>query len=64
MLGHSSVAVTERYAHLRVDLYAESALSKLTVDLTPPAGKVLPMQEPGAVSYTGVTRTDEEGDRS
>ncbi len=35
ILGHYSVVVIERYAHLRPDLFAEGAHSALKVDLTP-----------------------------
>jgi hypothetical protein len=33
-LGHCSVVMTERYAHLRPDLFAEGAYAALKVDLT------------------------------
>lgn len=36
ILGHYSVVVTERYAHLRPDLFAPGAHSALVVDLTRP----------------------------
>lgn len=42
MLGHHSVVVTERYAHLRVDLFAPKDLSTITVDLGP--GTAVPVQ--------------------
>ncbi len=35
ILGHYSVVVTERYAHLRPDLFAEGAHAALKVDLMP-----------------------------
>jgi integrase len=35
ILGHYSVVVTERYAHLRPDLFAAGAHAALAVDLTP-----------------------------
>lgn len=35
MLGHSTVLITERYAHLRVDLFAEHDLGTLSLDLRP-----------------------------
>jgi integrase len=40
ILGHYSVIVTERYAHLRPDLFAPGAHAALAVDLTPGGGKV------------------------
>jgi integrase len=33
ILGHSSVVITERYAHLRPDLFSESELASIGVDL-------------------------------
>jgi integrase len=41
ILGHSSVAVTQHYAHMKVDLFAESAFCTMTVDLSQPAGDVV-----------------------
>ena len=41
ILGHSTVLVTERYAHLRVDLFGSAELNRLKVDLRPAGGKVL-----------------------
>jgi integrase len=35
ILGHSTVQVTERYAHLRVDLFGPADLAAMAVDLTP-----------------------------
>lgn len=43
ILGHSTVLVTERYAHLRADLFSREDLARVRVDLSSPAGKVLPM---------------------
>jgi hypothetical protein len=40
ILGHYSVVVTERYAHLRPDLFAPGAHQELAVDLTPSQGGV------------------------
>jgi hypothetical protein len=36
ILGHSTVQVTERYAHLRVDLFQPADLAAMAIDLTPP----------------------------
>jgi integrase len=41
ILGHSTVKVTERYGHLRADLFQPSDLLTLTVDLTRPTGAVI-----------------------
>jgi hypothetical protein len=35
ILGHSTVLVTERYAHLRTDLFTERDMRTLSVDLAP-----------------------------
>ncbi len=43
ILGHYSVVVTERYAHLRPDLFAERDLETIGVDLRPGSA------EPGAI---------------
>ena len=41
VMGHSSVVVTERYAHLGPDLFREEDYELLDVDLLP-AAKVVP----------------------
>ena len=40
-LGHSSVVITERYAHLRGDVFTPADLGRISVDLSTPQGKVL-----------------------
>ena len=69
VLGHSSVVVTERYAHLRTDLFGQADLSRVVVDLSAATGKILPLPAvtqaageggAGAVGYAGVT-IDEGG---
>jgi hypothetical protein len=35
ILGHSTVQVTERYAHLKLDLFRLEDLAAMAVDLTP-----------------------------
>ena len=49
ILGHSSVAVTQHYAHMKVDLFAESAFAAMTVDLSQPAGDVVSLAPSGEV---------------
>ncbi len=44
ILGHYSVVVTERYAHLRPDLFAEGAHQALRVDLSATDGDVVSME--------------------
>ncbi|MCG8557376.1 MAG: site-specific integrase [Proteobacteria bacterium] len=59
VLGHSSVTTTQRYAHLRPDLFMESDFDRVQVDLARPRGDVVsvcPQPEDGAVSYAAATR--------
>src|SRR5216684_855868 len=44
VMGHSSVVVTERYAHLRPDLFREEDYELLEVDLMKRPAKVLPIK--------------------
>lgn len=41
VLGHSSVLVTERYGHLRADLFKPSVLLQLSVDMSRAGGEVI-----------------------
>jgi integrase len=41
VMGHSSIQVTERYAHLRTDLFRESDLEIIDIDLSRPTGEVI-----------------------
>ena len=50
LLGHSTVRVTERYAHLRVDLFQPEDCAAVAVDLTP--GRA----EPGTFGYEMATQ--------
>lgn len=43
ILGHESITTTERYAHLRPDSFSEADMAAVSVDLSSPTGKVLPM---------------------
>jgi integrase len=42
-MGHSSVVVTERYAHLRGDVFSTADLGRVAVDFSSPVGKILPL---------------------
>lgn len=53
ILGHSTVQVTERYAHLKVDLFRPEDLAALTVDLAPGAART------GAIGATLVPDEEE-----
>jgi hypothetical protein len=59
IMRHASVTTTERYAHLRTDLFRESDLDVVAVDLSTPAGNLVPLapktSENGAVGYVVVT---------
>ncbi len=60
VMGHSSVVVTERYAHLKPDLFREEDYELLAVDLLKPMADVFPMGKEkakrGAVGYAVVTQ--------
>jgi integrase len=51
ILGHSTVQVTERYAHLKVDLFGPADLAAMAVDLSAPAGGPVPI-DPGVTMPT------------
>ena len=64
VLGQSSVVVTERYAHVRTNLFGQADLSRVAVDLSVATGKILSLPAvthtvgeagAGAVGYAGVT---------
>jgi integrase len=42
-MGHSSVLVTERYAHLRGDVFSTADLGRVAIDFSSPVGKILPL---------------------
>ncbi len=44
LMGHSSVTTTERYSHLKPDLYRETIFTTMQVDLTKPAGKLVSLE--------------------
>jgi integrase len=46
ILGHSTVQVTERYAHLRVDLFRPEDLAAMAIDLTPPRAEAIGTANP------------------
>jgi hypothetical protein len=57
IMGHSSIVVTERYAHLRLDLFPDSDYAQLSVDLNAGAA-VLPLRrgtKPGTFGYSIAT---------
>jgi integrase len=56
LMGHSSVTTTERYAHHKASLYRDTIYTTLQVDLTAPAGTVVP------ISARSVTNDVMEGE--
>ena len=46
ILGHSSIVTTQRYAHLARGLFDDSELAAMAVDLSRPAGDVVPIAPP------------------
>ena len=40
ILGHYSVVMTERYAHLRPELFAQADLATIAIDLRPSSARV------------------------
>jgi len=57
-MGHSTVLVTERYAHLRGDVFTAADLGRVAVDLSAPSGKVLPMVRTDAGAEMASQATD------
>ena len=45
-MGHSTVMVTERYAHLLPDMFGAADRARVAVDLSTPTGKILPLAAP------------------
>jgi hypothetical protein len=62
-MGHSSVTTTERYAHLRTDLFRPEDYDRLRVDRSAREAEVIPLKPTdeateGAVGYAGATPED------
>jgi hypothetical protein len=53
VLGHADITTTQRYAHLRVDLFREADLRAVAVDLSRPAGRVVELAPRSGVSPVG-----------
>lgn len=58
ILGHSTVLVTERYAHLRGDVFGPAELGRIGVDLTARGGKVIPLSTPGNDGHAVATASE------
>src|SRR5512133_3084563 len=61
ILGHSSIAITERYAHLSPGYWAPGVHSALAVDLSAPAGEVAPLDAPGHASVAHASTDSAKG---
>jgi integrase len=62
ILGHSSVQVTERYGHLKPDLFRKEDLLKMNVDFARPGGEVIelpPRRDVGTPGHSLGTRPEE-----
>lgn len=57
LMGHSSVTTTERYAHLKPDLYREAIYTTMAVDLSAPKVVLVPIAAIGC--RTGTPSADE-----
>jgi integrase len=63
VMGHSSVLVTHRYSHLRLDLFADKTMDAIPVDLARPAGDVVALPRPqGDPVQAGSTMTPPPSD--
>ena len=55
LMGHSSVTTTERYSHLKPDLFRESAFDVMKVDLAAPKGAVVSLAPASAAKEQNLT---------
>jgi len=53
LLGHSTVLVTERYAHLRPDSFGPRERGRVSVDLSLPTGRVIALPPPAPSVQAG-----------
>ena len=61
-MGHGSVTVTERYAHLRGDVFTAADLGRVAVDFSSPVGKILPLVRTDSGTFAAGLAS--EGDKS
>jgi hypothetical protein len=53
IMGHASVTTTERYSHLRADLFRQSDYEVMPSDLSSPMGNVVSLRDiPGPNGHT------------
>jgi integrase len=55
VMGHASVTTTERYSHLKPDLFRESAFDVMKVDLAAPKGAVVSLATVSAAKEQNLT---------
>lgn len=61
VMGHASVTTTEQYAHLRPDLFRESAYEAVKVDLSPAQGDVVSIDSvSGTDDHAVITKAESE----
>jgi integrase len=60
LMGHSSVTTTERYSHLRPDLFAEASFHAMDVDLARPAGDVVSLRPASGQNVPRTTPAHED----
>ncbi len=53
ILGHYSVVMTERYAHLKPELFTAKDLGTIAVDLTPAGAEPVPIGQTSARARRG-----------
>jgi integrase len=64
IMGHADISTTQRYAHLRPDLFRESVFEVVKVDLAQPAGAVVSLApSSGAETTSLVAETPEAAPR-
>jgi hypothetical protein len=64
IMGHSSVTVTERYAHLAPGAFTAEDLAAVSVDLSDPKVLRLPVSSPGDSEASGTIAAQREGGAS
>jgi integrase len=64
VMGHASITTTERYSHLRPDLFRESAFDVVKVDLSPATGDVVSLKaDSGPGDHAVITEPKSEPEK-
>jgi integrase len=61
ILGHASVTTTERYSHLRADLFRQSDYEVMPADLSTPAGNVVSLRDVSSPNGHTMGTAQEDG---